>query len=43
MGSWEAGMQKIAQLLLISAESGLSFLSFFRKLRKITKDPVNPV
>jgi hypothetical protein len=45
LGSQEAGMPgcKKAQLLILSAESGLGFFSFLRKLKKDPKDPVNPV
>jgi hypothetical protein len=34
---------KKAQLLILSAESGLGFFSFLRKLKKDPEDPVNPV
>jgi hypothetical protein len=45
LGSQEAGMPgcKKAQLLILSAESGLGFFSFLRKLKKDPEDPVNPV
>jgi hypothetical protein len=45
LGSQEAGMPgcKKARLLILSAESGLGFFSFLRKLKKDPEDPVDPV